>query len=167
MSSTDPGTEAARDRIAEIVVTLRAFTRAIDAHTAVLLLDQGEAVPPLVVTCPFDGPVSLAEGEQLVQLEPERLAATPLPLPADIRALPPFDVDAVRAEITAPLGGIEHHARAVVALVEQFPGRSVLTVTFATTDEETPLHLAARRDDPVVLALGEETFEMAPGWPSA
>ncbi len=50
-------------------------------------------------------------------------------------------------------------------LVDAFPGRSVLTVTFATTDPDTPLHLAARSGDPLVLGLGEEQYEMAPGWP--
>jgi hypothetical protein len=91
-------------------------------------------------------------------------AAEPLPLP-DVRALPPFEVDAVRAEITSPLGGVERHARAVRELAEAFPGRSVLAVTFATTDPETPLQLAARAGEPMVLALGEEQFQMGPAWP--
>ena len=122
-------------------------------------------VPVLVVECPAVGPVLLSEGEDVVQLDADRLAAAPLPLP-EVRALPPFEVDAVRAEITAPLGGVEHHARAVRELAEAFPGRSVLAVEFATTDVETPLTIAARERRPVVLALGgEEQFEMAPGWP--
>jgi hypothetical protein len=100
-----------------------------------------------------------------VQLDAARLAAAPLPLP-DVRPLPPFEVDALRAQITAPLGGVEHHARAVRALADAFPGRSVLSVAFATSDPDTPLTLAARSGDPLVLALGEEAFEMAPGWPT-
>jgi hypothetical protein len=72
----------------------------------------------------------------------------------------------VRAEITSPLGGVEHQARAVLALAEAFAGRSVLSVAFATTDLETPLQIAARAGDPLVLSLGEEEqFEMAAGWP--
>ncbi len=156
--------EEARERIAEVVVTLRAFVAAAGASAAVLLLDQGAETPPLVVECPADGAVALSEGEETVALDAERLAAEPLPLP-DVRALPPFEVDALRAEITSPLGGVEHHARAIRKLVDAFPGRSILTVTFATTDPETPLHLAARSGDPMVLALGEEQFEMDPAWP--
>jgi hypothetical protein len=159
--------EEARERIAQIAVTLRSFVHASGALEATLLLDQGSEVPPLVVECPAVGPVLLGEGEEVVQLDADRLAAQPLPLP-EVRALPPFEVDTVRAEITAPLGGIEHQARAVRALGDLFPGRSVLSVAFATTDPETPLHLAARAGDPIVLALGEEEqFEMAPGWPPA
>jgi hypothetical protein len=156
--------EEARERIAQIAVTLRAFVHASGALEATLMLDQGSEVPPLVVECPAVGPVLLSEGEEVVQLDADRLAAQPLPLP-DVRALPPFEVDAVRAEITAPLGGIEHHARAVRELVDLFPGRSVLAAVFATTDPETPLQIAVRTDDPIVLALGEEQFQMDARWP--
>jgi hypothetical protein len=50
-------------------------------------------------------------------------------------------------------------------LAELFPGRSVVSVVFATTDPEIPLQIAARGGDPIVLALGEEQYEMAAGWP--
>jgi hypothetical protein len=158
--------EDARERIAEVAVTLRAFVSASGALDATLVLDQGADIPPLVVECGTAGAATLSEGEDVVQLDVARLAAAPLPLP-DVKALPPFEVDAVRAEITSPLGGVEHHARAVRELVGAFPGRSVLAVTFATTDPETPLQLAARRDDPLVLAIGDEQFEMDAGWPPA
>lgn len=157
--------EEAREQLAQIAVTLRAFVQAAGALEATLLLDQGTEVPPLAVECPAVGPVLLAEGEQVMQLDVDRLAAEPLPLP-EVRALPPFEVDALRAEITAPLGGVEHHARAVRALAEAFPGRSVVSVQFATTDLDTPLTIAARSGDPLVLGLGEEEqFEMPPDWP--
>jgi len=145
-------------------VTLRAFARASGALDVVLVLDQGAEVAPLLVECPVVGAARVSEGEVEVELDPSRLAAAPLPLP-EVRALPPFDVDALRAEIVAPLGGVEHLAGAVRALVDAFPGRSVLTVAFATTDAEVPLTIAARSGDPLVLSLGEEAYEMAPGWP--
>ena len=159
--------EEARERIAQIAVTLRGFVRAAGALEATLLLDQGAELPVLVVECPAVGPVLLVEGEDVVQLDADRLVATPLPLP-EVKALPPFEVDAVRAEITSPLGGVEHHARAVRAVAELFPGHSVLSVAFATTDVERPLTIAARTGDPLVLSLGEdEQFEMPAGWPAA
>ena len=157
--------EQAREQIAQIVVTLRQFVHGAGALEATLLLDQGVELPVLAVECPAVGPVLLAEGEEVVQLDADLLAAEPLPLP-EVKALPPFEVDAVRAEITSPLGGVEHHARAVRELAGAFPGRSVLSATFATTDVETPLTIAARTGDPLVLALGEEEqFEMPAGWP--
>jgi hypothetical protein len=123
------------------------------------VLDQGEGIAPLLIECPADGPATLSEGEDTVALDARRLAAEPLPLPR-VRALPPFDVDALRAEITAPLGGIEHLARAVRALADSLPGRTVVTATFATSDPDTPLHLSARTGDPLVLGLGDEQFEL-------
>ena len=165
----DPGSsasaDAARERIAELVATLRAFVRAAGAEALIVLLDQGDRAPPLLVECPAAGAVVLREGEQVVQLDADRLAAEPLWVP-DVRPLPPFEVDAARAEITSLLGGVESLARSVSDLADRFPGRSVVTATFSTTDPDTPLHLAARTGDPMVLALGDEPFEMAPGWPS-
>lgn len=163
--AASPDAERARELVARVIATIRGFVQAAAAANAVLLLDQGQHVAPLVVDCPPAGPVTLSEGEDAVQLDPDRLAAQPFPLP-DVRPLPPFDVDAVRAEIASPLGGVELLARAVRELAERFPGRTVLTVSFATTDPETPLHIAARPGDPLVLVLGEEPFEMAAGWPS-
>jgi hypothetical protein len=154
-----PPVEEAREQLAQIAVTLRRFVQAAGALEATLLLDQGAELPVLVVECPAAGPVLLAEGEEVVQLDADRLAAEPLPLP-EVKALPPFEVDAARAEITSMIGGVEHHARAVRAVAELFPGRSVLSVKFATTDVETPLTVAGRAGDPVVLAIGEETFEL-------
>jgi hypothetical protein len=161
------GAEQAREQIAQIAVTLRQFVHATGALEATLLLDQGAELPVLVIECPAVGPVLLAEGEEVVQLDVDRLVAEPLPLP-QVKALPPFEVDAVRAEITSPLGGVEHHARAVRTVAELFPGRSVLSVAFATTDGDVPLTIAARSGDPLVLALGkDEQFEMPAGWPPA
>jgi hypothetical protein len=156
--------EEARERIAQVVVTLRAFVAASGAFSAVLVLDQGADVAPLLVDCGVDGAATLSEGEATVALDADRLVATPLALPA-VRALPPFEVDALRAEVTSPLGGVEHLARAVRDLVDAFPGRSVLTVAFATTDPDAPLHLAARSGEPMVLAIGEEQYEMDASWP--
>jgi hypothetical protein len=155
--------EEARAQLAQIAVTLRAFATAAGAVAVTLVLDQGEGTAPLLIECPTDGLLELTEGEATVQLDADRLAAEPLPLP-HVRALPPFEVDAVRAQITSPLGGVEHLARAVLELVEVFPGRSVLSAVFATSDPDTPLQLAARSGDPLILALGEEQFEMG-DWP--
>jgi hypothetical protein len=46
-------------------------------------------------------------------------------------------------------------------------GRNVAMVQFETSRPEAPLAITARAGgtDPLVLALGEEEFEMDPGWP--
>jgi hypothetical protein len=42
-------------------------------------------------------------------------------------------------------------------------------VQFETNEPDTPLAITARAGgaDPLVLTLGEEEFEMDPGWPDA
>ena len=145
-------------------MTLRSFAVASGAFSVLLALDQGEELAPLVVECPAEGPATLSEGEDAVQVDAARLAAPPLLLP-EVRALPPFDVDALRAEVTAPLGGVEHLARAVRSLAELFGGRSVVTAAWETSDPDAPLHLSARVGEPMVLGLGDEQFEMGASWP--
>lgn len=188
--------EETRERIATLAVTLRAFTRLAGAEAAMLLLDRGDGGQPFVVDCPQEGVITLAEGEQLVELEPARLAAEPLPLPA-IRPLGPFTVaalltelDAVAAELGRPTASGESFAaqlgsagfeagagepeetriallaRALLQLTGTFPGRSVVSATFLTDDPERPLQLTARAGDPLVASLGERQFELPAGWPA-
>ena len=38
-------------------------------------------------------------------------------------------------------------------------------VQFETNDPEQPLGITARGDDPIVVSIGEDEYEMEPGWP--
>jgi hypothetical protein len=150
-----------RERIATLAVTLRAFTRLAGAEAAMLLLDRGDGGQPFVVDCPQEGLVTLAEGEQLVELEPARLAAEPLPLPP-IRPLGPFTVAALLTELEAAAsdGPVALLAGALLQLTGSFPGRSVVSATFLTDDPDRPLQLTARAGDPLVASLGDRQFEL-------
>jgi hypothetical protein len=177
--------EETRERIATLAVTLRAFTGLVGAEAAVLLLDRGDGGLPFVVDCPAEGLVTLAEGEQLVELDAARLAAEPLPLPVfdGVAAGAPLRAGTVRAELAALTAGgspsgaagggaaaggasIAPLARALRELTGGFPGRSVVSATFATDDPDRPLQLTARAGDPLVVSLGDEQAELPPGWPS-
>jgi len=164
--------EETRERIATLAVTLRAFTHAVGAEAAILLLDRGDGGAPFVVDCPAEGLVTLAEGEQMVELDAARLAAEPLPLPAFDGVLvgAPLSVAAVRAELAGTAAGdaspVASLARALRALTGGFPGRSVVSATFLTDDPERPLQLTARAGDPLVASLGEEQSELPVGWPA-
>ena len=84
-----------------------------------------------------------------------------------VRHLPRFDVDVAAGQIAAPPGGVAHLADAVRALADLLGGRNVAMVQFETNQPEAPLAITARAGgaDPLVLSLGEEEFEMDPGWP--
>jgi len=137
---------------AQHAATLRAFVAAAGAGGAMLVLDLGQDKPPLLV--------DVAPGEAV----PDEPAPGPIP---HVHPLAPPDVDAERAELTAPMGAIAMAARAVRELAAGYPGRSVLTVQWATTDADVPLTIAARRGEPLVIALGARPFPLPEGWPPA
>ena len=141
-----------------VAATLDAFLSAAGAERAAAVLDRE---PAALVQCGGEGAASVTERDEERALVP---AGDPLPLP-HVHAFAPFDVDAARAEVAGPPGAVAHLAGAVRELSRRLGGRSVLTVEWTTSDPDAPLTLAARGDDPVVVALGDETFEMPPGWP--
>ena len=87
--------------------------------------------------------------------------AAPLAL-GDLRPPPAsaVHVHAERGELHAPVGAIGHLADALLDLSAALGGRSVATAEWPTDDPELPLTLAARQGEPVVVALGDEQFEL-------
>ena len=149
-----------------VVLLLREFLHRSGAIRAVAVVDRS-GLPPAVVDCARLEPIAIDDGESEEYFLPHaiELDATSLPVP-EVRQLPRFDVDAETGEIAAPLGGLEHHAGAVRQMANTLGNRSVAIATFATTTAETPLSISAQIGEPLVLSLGEEQFEMDPGWPA-
>lgn len=148
-----------------VIATLRAFLRAAGAERAMALLDRGARRPGLVLDGTADGPFAVAgDDDELLVPEEATSETVPLALPT-VKPLPPPAVDAVRGELTAPMGALALQAGAVRDVALALGGRSVLTVQFATTDPDAPLSIAARRDEPIELALGLEQFTMPADWP--
>ena len=111
-------------------------------------------------------PVEVVIGERTVHL-PHALAldAVVLMIP-DVKQLPAFDVDPATGEVSSPLGGLEHYAIAVRQLAGVLGADNVALGTWASTSDDVPLSITARSsEDALVLTLGEEEFEMEPGWP--
>lgn len=147
-----------------VVVLLREFLHRSGAVRAVGAVDGPQAA---LVDCAQLQPVVVTLGERVVHLaHAQPLDVAPAGLP-DVRQLPAFEVDPAAGEVRSPLGGLEHYGRAVRDLAVALGGRSVALVTFRTTDPAVPLSLTARAGDPMVLLLGEEEYEMEPGWPGA
>jgi hypothetical protein len=141
-----------------VAATLAGFLAASGARSAMAVLDTDEG--PVLVECDATDGAFVTEGEEARPAMP----AAPLPLP-HLHSFELIEVDASRAEITAPMGAVAHLAGATAELARTLGGRSVLTAEFATTDPVTPLTIAARPGEPIVLALGEEQFAMPDGWP--
>jgi len=149
-----------------VVVLLREFLHRTGALRAVALVDREPGEGPAVVDCGRLLPVEVDLGDRVVHLPHAiELDALAPELPAGLRQLPLFDVDAERGEVASPIGGLQHHAAAVRALATALGGRNVALAQWQTSDPGTPLALTARADEsePLVLALGETEFELPGG----
>ena len=146
------------------VVLLREFLHRSGAIRAVAVVGLEDDVA--LVDVGRLEPVEVTIGERVVQL-PHALAldAAVLMIP-EVRQLPAFDVDPASGEVNSPLGGLEHYAIAVRQLAGLLGANNVALATWETTSPDVPLSITARAsEDVLILALGEEEFEMEPGWP--
>jgi hypothetical protein len=62
--------------------------------------------------------------------------------------------------VTGTIGGVQHLAAAVRALAEVLGGENVAMVQFETTTPGVPFTITARGDEPVVLAIGDDQYEL-------
>jgi hypothetical protein len=148
-----------------LVVLLRDFLPRAGAVRAVALVEQPGSEGPVVIDCGRLLPVEVRWADHAVHLPHAIELDAVAPAVPHVQQLPRFEVDAEAGQIASPLGGLEHYALAVKSLAAILGGENVALVTFETTDPDTPLSVSARGDDPVVLSLGDEQFEMEPGWP--
>lgn len=141
--------------------TLRAYLRASGA------LGVSALVGGVAIDCEADGALSTRPlGDEAADPEPfDPGPAAPRPLDVTPRPVPPLDVDAEAAEVHAPFGALEHLVEGVAALARALGDRAVAVARFPTADGVTPFAIAAREGEGTVVVLGDEQFEMAPGWP--
>lgn len=149
------------DEVLSAIATARAFTQAAEAQSTVLILDRPGGEPTLVEVDEWLD-AEITEDDEVTAVPSGAVIEAPAkPLP-DVRPTPPtaIRIDVRTGEIEAPLGAIEHLADAVLALATAFGGRTVASVEFATSDPGTPITFAARVGERVVLAAGDEQFEL-------
>lgn len=142
-------------RLPVVLATVQEFAAHAGADRVVALLD---AEPPLLVERLEDGSLQVTEGERTRAAEPDRgVAALALP---QLRSIPAsaLSADPETGELAAPLGGVQLLVDSVRALARALGGRSVATATFPTRDPETPLTVAAREGEPVVLDIAGRHF---------
>ncbi|HKH19230.1 MAG TPA: hypothetical protein VKA57_17020 [Solirubrobacteraceae bacterium] len=145
----------ASDQLPVVLATVQDFAARAGAERVVALLD---AEPPVMVERVEDGTLEVTEGDVTRPVAPERgVAAVALP---GLRAVPPsaLRADPETGELAAPLGGVQLLVDSVLALARALGGRSVATATFATRDPRTPITIAARAGEPVVLEIGGRHF---------
>jgi len=150
-----------------VVVLLREFLHRSGAVRAVAVVEGEPGDEPAIVDVRRLYPTEVEIGDRTVLLPHAVELDVPPPSLPPVRQLAPFDVDVAAGEIAAPPGGVAHLAGAVRGVADLLGGRNVAMVQFETNQPEAPLAITARAGgaDPLVLTLGEEEFEMDPGWP--
>lgn len=139
-----------------VVVALRDFLHRSGAVRAVAALDHAHAI----VDCPRFAPVEIERDGVIVAVPHSvELDAQPPELPAFDQP-PPFEIDTEHGEVTAPLGSLESLGGAVRALAGSLSPGAVVVASFVTTTPDTLLSVSARQGEPIVIALGEEIFEL-------
>ncbi|MEA2283895.1 MAG: hypothetical protein QOK21_4502 [Solirubrobacteraceae bacterium] len=156
--------DAVPSHLAAAVATVRAFAAASGAERVVLIVDQGMDRDALMLDCDGLGAIEVTEdGRESIVEASAPPGAAPRALP-ELRPAPATAIafDAASGQLEAPLGVIANLATGVLALASAFGGRSVASVDFSTRDPDTPLTIAAREGDPVIVASGEHRFELPP-----
>ncbi len=141
----------------EAIATARTFLNAAGALRVVLILE-----PATMIDVAPGEDIELTEDDVLTTFPADvHIPQAPKPLPA-IRAIPAtaISIDTITGELSAPIGTVDHLAESVLALASAFGGLSVASVEFATSDPDTPITLAAREGERVVLGAGDAQFEL-------
>ena len=150
-------TRPVADQLPVVLATVQDFA---GAERVAVLLDRQ---PPTLVERLEDATLHVTEGET-TRIAVASSGTPGLALPA-LRAVPASAIgaDPESGELAAPIGSIQLLADSVLALARALGGRSVATATFATRDPETPLTVAAREGEPVVLDIAGRHFTL-PGF---
>lgn len=138
---------------------LRSFVHLSGALRAQALVPQDGAAPA-IVSCARLGPLEIAVGERSVQLPHDaEIEAEPPDLGA-LRPMPPFEVSAERGEVAGMIGGVDLLAEAVMKVAEAIGPNATVVVEMESTTPDLPLVLSARAGEPLLVTLGDESFEL-------
>jgi hypothetical protein len=116
--------------------------------------------PPAVVECERLGPVVVHDERGRRELPHDAAADVALPELPRMHRTGRFEVDAQDGRVAGPIGGLELLGHAVREIATLLPGRSVVAADYETTDPATPLGVAGRAGEPLVVLIGEEEFAL-------
>jgi hypothetical protein len=139
---------------------LRSFVHLSGALRAQALVPQAPGEPPALVSCVRLGPLEVTIGERAIQLSHDvELDAQPPDL-GELRPLPPFEVSAERGEVAGMIGGMSLLAEAVTKMAEALGPQAAVVVELETLTPDVPLVVSARAGEPLLVTLGDESFEL-------
>ncbi|MEA2169072.1 MAG: hypothetical protein QOF76_2372 [Solirubrobacteraceae bacterium] len=144
-----------------MLATVRDFTDRTGARRVVVILDLGDATDPPVIECEPGEPIAISAGEEDVIVMPADFAgAEPILLEVP-KAIPEtaIEADAETGQVSAPIGALDAFAEALTAFAGALGGRTLAVADLGTRSGAT-LTVAARPGEPVIVAIGEQQFEL-------
>ena len=115
---------------------------------------------PAVVECPRLRAIVVHDDAGQRELAHDAAAEVALPDLPQMRRLGRFEVDPGEGSVAGALGGLELLGRAVRDIAGLLPGRSVVAADYETSDPQTPLGIAGRAGEPLVVLIGDEEFAL-------
>jgi hypothetical protein len=115
---------------------------------------------PAVVECARLRAVVIHDARGQRELPHDAASDVALPPLPHMHRLGRFEVDPQAGVVAGLLGGLELLGRAVRDIAALLPGRSVVAADYETTDPQTPLGLAGRAGEPLVVLIGDEEFAL-------
>lgn len=138
---------------------LRSFVHRSGALRAQALIPQPDG-PPAVVSCVRLGPLEIEIGERVVELAHDIALEAPAPDLGALRPMPPFEISPERGEVAGMIGGLDLLREAAMTVAEAIGPRAAVVVEMDSTTPGVPLVLSARAGEPVLVTLGDESFEL-------
>ena len=150
----------AGDPLDAAAAAVREFVHRTGALRAQALVEQAPGAAPAVVSCTRLGPLEIVVGDRAIELAHDAPLIAEPPDLGDLRPLPPFEVDPLRAEVTGVIGGVDTLAEAVQRVAAALGARGAVVVELETTTPDLPLVISARVGEPVLITLGDDSYEL-------
>ncbi|HEX8103704.1 MAG TPA: hypothetical protein VF533_13895 [Solirubrobacteraceae bacterium] len=162
MGAEDEPDWASIARHGRAIATVCAFLEGSGAERVAVVLDPGGGAESVLLESLPGVPVEVTAAGA-TYLVPAEATSSITAYELDVPRAPPgtaMELDLDQQRVLAPVGVIAALADAVLALARELGGRTVASADFATNDPERPLTIAARAGEGVVLAAGDQQFEL-------
>ncbi|MCW2992402.1 MAG: hypothetical protein JWM73_2996 [Solirubrobacterales bacterium] len=139
---------------------LRSFVHLSGALRAQALVPSADGRPPAVVSCVRLGPLEIVIGDRSVELPHDVELDAPAPDLGALRPMPPFEVSPERGEVAGMIGGLDMLGEAVLKIAAAIGPQAAVVVEMESTTPDVPLVVSARAGEPLLVTLGDETFDL-------
>lgn len=147
-----------------VAAVLRLVHEAAVLRARVLLPGVDEDAPTTIVGLEPHGPLLIERPEGVVEVPHEELPVgeepdVPMPATPELGPYPPFELRP-DGEIAGMIGALDGLAAALERMAAAIGGEAIVACDLTTDDPSRPLGVVARGGEPVVVLIGDDTYEL-------